>query len=338
MNATMRTARWLVLVLACGIAVAGRAAIVIKLGTIAPEGSIWHDVLLETRNKWREITNGQVELRIYANGVLGGEDEMIRKMQRRSLDALAISGAGLPLIDASVDCLNLPLFFDSYEDLDRVRNAIAPELEASFAKRGYVVLDWAEAGSVYFFAKSPVRTVDDLRRLRLWTATGNPENESVAKGLGFRVVPLPATDMLMGLETGLVEAIDVPPLFALLDRSYQAAPYMTNLPFAPLNAATVITRSAWERIPAEYREPLRAAARQAAVRLRDDVHRSEQEAITEMKARGLKVVELDAATQADWQRTARAIYPELGCRQNYPELFEKVMRAHGLAPASGAPR
>ena len=81
------------------------AQTVIKLGTIAPEGSIWHDTLLEIRDEWRTISNGDVELRIYAGGVLGGEDEMIRKMQRRALDALAISGSSLPLIDSSVECL-----------------------------------------------------------------------------------------------------------------------------------------------------------------------------------------------------------------------------------------
>ncbi len=326
----------LLLVLACVLgAPRAEAQIVVKLGTVAPEGSIWHDVLLETRQKWHDISNGKVELRIYANGVLGGEDEMVRKMQRGSLDALAVSGAGLPLIDDSVDCLNLPLFFESYEDLARVREAIGPELEASFEKHGYVVMNWAEAGWVRFFAKQPVRSVEDLRRLRLWTATGNPQSERVAKGLGFRVVPLPATDMLMGLQTGLIEAIDVPPLFALLDRSYQAAPYMTNLDFAPLNAATVLTRSAWQRIPAEYREPFREAAEQAAIRLRREIHRSEQEAVAEMQKRGLTVVDLDAATQAEWRRTARAIYPELVCAKQHPALFDEVMRLRaGSSPGA----
>ncbi len=334
----MHLGRALLLVLVCVLGAArAEAQIVIKLGTVAPEGSIWHDVLLETRRQWHAISNGRVELRIYANGVLGGEDEMVRKMQRGSLDALAVSGAGLPLIDDSVDCLNLPLLFDSYEDLARVRDAIAPQLEASFERRGYVIMNWAEAGWVHFFAKSPVRTVDDLRRLRLWTATGNPQSERVAKGLGFRVVPLPATDMLMGLQTGLIEAIDVPPLFALLDRSYQAAPYMTNLEFAPLNAATVMTRAAWQRIPAELREPFRTAAAQAAVRLRREIHRSEQEAVAEMKTRGLTVVDLNAATEAEWRRTARAIYPELVCAKAHPALFAEVMRLHAGADSRAGP-
>ena len=144
---------------------------VVKLGTVAPEQSVWHDALLRIAQDWRDISNGGVELRVYAGGVLGGEDEMVRKMQRRGIDALAISNAGLPLIDDIVSCLALPLLFDSYEELDRIRAAVAPEIEASLESRGYKVLGWAEAGWVHFFAKEPVRVPADLRQQRVWTST-----------------------------------------------------------------------------------------------------------------------------------------------------------------------
>jgi TRAP-type C4-dicarboxylate transport system substrate-binding protein len=304
---------------------AASAQVVIKLGTAAPEGSVWHDALLETRQQWREISNGEVELRIYAGGVLGGEDEMVRKMQRRGLDALAVSGSGLPLIDGIVSCLNLPMFFESYEDLDYVRDRITPEIEQSFERRGYKILNWAEGGWVYFFSKEPIRTPDDLRQLRLWIGTGDPKGEQLGKELGFRVVPLPTTDMLTGLQTGLIEVIDVPPLFALLDRGYQAAPYMTDLRFAPLNAATVITLPAWERIPQRYRDPLVAAARVSAAKLREQIHRAEQDAIGEMKSRGLNVVELDNETIDLWRGESEAVYPRLDCNLEHPALFARIV-------------
>ncbi|HEX6998066.1 MAG TPA: TRAP transporter substrate-binding protein DctP [Gammaproteobacteria bacterium] len=334
MKARVLLAKLLALLLALHAAPA-LAATVVRLGTIAPDGSVWHDVLLEIAQRWRELSNGEVELRIYAGGVLGGEDEMVRKMQRRGLDALAVSGSGLPRIDPVVGCLNLPLLFESYEELEHVRNGIAPRLEASFEARGYKVLNWAEAGWVHIFAKSPVRTPDDLRSLRLWTSAGDPGGERLARELGFRVVPLPATDMLTSLQTGLIEAIDVPPLFALLDRSYQAAPYMTDLQFAPLNAATVITLPAWERIPAPLREPLLAAAREAAVPLRERIHQAEREAVEEMVARGLTVVELDAAARAAWRRMADSAYERLDCAREYPQLYERVLELRREYRSSG---
>jgi len=301
------------------------AQTIIKLGTIAPEQSVWHDALLEIRQQWRDITNGEVELRIYAGGVLGGEDEMVRKLQRRGLDALAISGAGLPLIDGIVACLNLPLLFDSYAQLARVRDAVSDELEQSFEQRGYKVLGWSEAGWVRFFAKSPVRTPEDLRQQRLWISTGDPSHEQLLNQFGFRVVALPATDMLTGLQTGLIEAIDVPPLFALLDRSYQEASYMTTLNFMPLNAATVISLQAWERIDENYRAELLAAVQTSSERLREALHRAEQEAIDEMVARGLQRVELAEPTIAEWKELAESAFPALSCSQNFPRLFERIV-------------
>ena len=151
--------RILAIVLAAVISVVSPTAsaqTVVKLGTVAPEQSVWHDALLRIAQDWRDISNGQVELRVYAGGVLGGEDEMVRKMQRRGIDALAISNAGLPLIDDIVSCLALPLLFDSYEELDRIRAAVAPEIEASLESRGYKVLGWAEAGWAFYFISIPI--------------------------------------------------------------------------------------------------------------------------------------------------------------------------------------
>lgn len=314
--------------MAGAVAHVARADVIIKMGSLAPEGSIWHDALLELRQQWRELSGGEITLRIYAGGVLGDEVEMVRKMQRRGLDALAISGSGLPSIESSASCLNIPLLFSSYEELDYVRQGMSPILERRFEQRGFRVLNWAEAGWVYFFATAPVRTPDDLRELRLWLSTGSPETERLFKSLGFKVVPLPATDMLTSLQTGLIEAIDVPPLFALIDRSYQVAKHMTDLKFAPLNAATVITLAAWRRIPDQLHAALVAVARRIAADLREQNRAAEQEALAAMQSRGLSVVRLSEAERAKWLSAGRAAYPQLLCSERFPELFQRALALH----------
>jgi TRAP-type C4-dicarboxylate transport system substrate-binding protein len=307
---------------------AAAAPVVIKMGTMAPEGSIWHDALLKIRQEWSEITDGKVELRIYPGGVLGDEAEMVRKVQRRGLDAIAISGAGLPAIDTSVEALNVPLLFESYEELDYVRERIAPRLEARLKKRNFKVLSWAEAGWVHFFAREPVRTPAELRRLRLWIAAGDPDVEQLFKEFGFNVVPLTATDMLTALQTGLIDAVDVPPLFALIDRSYQVADHMTDLKWAPLNAATVISTDAWRRIPSRYQAPLMEAARRIGRELRDSIRQAGDDAVAAMKARGLIVVTLDEAARAAWRDEAAAAWPKLRGKLVEAQLFDEVMRLH----------
>jgi TRAP-type C4-dicarboxylate transport system substrate-binding protein len=315
-----------ILVILAGPAQAMAGSVVIKLGTLAPEGSVWHDALLEVRQEWSNITNGDVELRIYAGGVLGGEAEMVRKMQRGGLDAVAITGAGLPHVDGSLDVLNIPLLFESYAELEYVRSRIAPKLERRLAKRRFKVLTWSDAGWVYFFTKSRVRTPDELRPVRLWISSGSPESERLFKQFGFNVVPLPVTDILTALQTGLVEAIDVPPLFALLDRSYQLVPYMIDLRWAPLNGATVLRAQSWRRIPPQHHDALLAAIRGVARVVQADIHHAGEEAIVEMQARGLEVVTLDSAVRAAWRREARAAYPALRENIGLPKLFDEVLR------------
>ncbi len=327
MRLIARVFRFLTLAAALGmLLVPAHAQLVVKLGTVAPEQSIWHDALLRIRQDWRDISGGEVELRIYAGGVLGGEDEMVRKVQRRGLDAIAISGAGLPLVDGVVSCLGIPLLFDSYEQLVRVRGAVSDQLESRIEQRGYKVLGWTEAGWVRFFSKSPVRVPDDLRAQRLWISTGSPEHEELLVEFGFRVVALPVTDMLTGLQTGLIEAIDVPPLFALVDGSFQEANYMTDLDFAPLNSAIVMSLGVWNRIPESFHGQFLAAVASSIEDLRSGIQQAEMEAVDEMVVRGLNIVEVSSSQIAEWESLALSVYDDLECSREHPELFREILR------------
>jgi TRAP-type C4-dicarboxylate transport system substrate-binding protein len=303
-----------------------RSEVVIKMGTIAPEGSTWHDVLLRIRQEWRRISNGEVELRIYPGGVLGDETEMVRKVQRRGLDGVAISGPGLSRIDDGVDCLHYPLFFESYDELDYVRDRMAPELEARIEAKNFKVLNWSDAGWVHFFTRTEARTPDDIRKMKLWTSAGDPDTERLFKDLGFQVVPLPTTDMLTSLQTGLIDAFDVPPLFALLDRSYQQANHMIALDWAPIVAATVVSLRAWERIPESYRKALLAASRRAGEELRDEIRKAGEDAVAEMRSRGLIVVELSAQEVSAWRAEVSSAAPKLRELLGPPELHDEARR------------
>jgi TRAP-type C4-dicarboxylate transport system substrate-binding protein len=302
------------------------AKALIRMGTMAPEGSTWHDALLQIRQDWRRISNGEVELRIYAGGVLGDEAEMIRKVQRRGLDAVAISGAGLSRVDVGVSALTVPMMFESYEELDDVRSQLAPELEKRIEKSNFKVLNWSDAGWVHFFSKKPARTISDIQGMKLWTSAGDPDTEKLFKDLGFTVVPLPATDMLTALQTGLIEAIEVPPLFAMLDGTYKQANHMIDLKWVPLLAATVISTHSWQQIPEQYREPLLKASRDAGERLRAKIRAAGDDAVKEMKARGLNVVTVDEATLAKWRSQVRDSYPKLRGTLAPADLFDQALR------------
>ena len=319
--------RWMLLLLVVTIPLqAQNRRIVINMGTLAPEGTAWHDALLQMRQDWNRISRGQVILRIYPSGVQGDENTMIRKMRIGQLQAVAVSGNGLSRIEPAISCLQIPLMLDSYEELDHVRDQLAPRLEGMFEEKGFRILNWADAGWVHFFTKRPASTLDDMRGMKLLTSAGDPETEVLYKDFGFQVVPLPYTEVLTALQTGLIEAVQGPPLYAMVEQWFGLATNMTEVKWAPLVGATVISNRAWERIPANMRPELLEAARSAGRRLLTEIRQLNEDAVPAMTKRGLNVVHLDAAALSSWFSEAKDAYPKLRGRYVRADLFDEVER------------
>ena len=330
-------------VMACGFVLEGGAPppvqpdIVINLGTAAPRDSPWSKVLDRTREEWLKITGGKVLMRIYPAGVRGDEAGMILKTRIGELQAVGLSGVGLALVEPAVGCLQIPLLIDSYEEFDYVRDRISPRLEAMLEKRGFVLLQWSDVGWVHFFTRTPVRTPRDLRQLKLFTSAGDPEAEKLYKEFGLNVVPLAVTDLLPSLRTNLIQAFDVPPLFALLDQSFGLANNMIDLKWVALAGATLTTRKTWDRIPEQQRAELLKAAAVAAERTRAEIRKMGDDAVVEMQKRKLNVIRLDAATMAQWRAEAEASYPKLRGRVIPADLFDEVVRLHNEFRATQKP-
>jgi len=317
-----------VFVLEGGAQTAVRPDIVINLGTAAPRDSPWSKVLDRTREEWLKITGGKVLMRVYPGGVRGDEAGMVLKTRIGELQAVGLSGVGVALVEPAVACLQIPLLIDSYEEFDYVRDRISPRLEAMLEKRGFVLLQWSDVGWVHFFTRTPVRTPRDLRQLKLFTSAGDPEAEKLYKEFGLNVVPLAVTDLLPSLRTNLIQAFDVPPLFALLDQSFGLAKNMMDLKWAPLAGATLVSKRAWDRIPEATRAEMLRAARAAALRAREEIRKMGDDAVAVMREKGLTVVSLDAAARRQWQSEVEAAYPKIRGSLVPADLFDEVVRLH----------
>ena len=161
-----RTALALIMALLLhGTSVAASAQ-TIKLGTLAPEGSIWHEIIRDMAEAWKTAPGADIGVRIYPGGVIGDEADMIRKMRIGQLHAAALTGAGLAMIAPEIQALQMPMMFRSDAELDYVRQRLGPRLEAILEARGFKLLTWGDAGWVHFFAQRPVVHPDDGLRMR----------------------------------------------------------------------------------------------------------------------------------------------------------------------------
>jgi TRAP-type C4-dicarboxylate transport system substrate-binding protein len=316
--------------LAAGALVAGAlagpapAATPIHIGTVAPRDTPWVDVLTQMRQDWTRISGGEVDLKIHAGGALGDELELVNKMRINQLQAVAMSGVGLSHVEPGAACVQIPMMFDSYAELDYVRERIAPDLERRLRDRGYVVLNWGDAGWIHFFTKRPARTPDEIRGMKLFIAAGDAETLELYQAAGLQPVPLALTDMTSALTTGMIDAFDVPPLLAMVNQWFPLARNMIDVKWAPLVGATIIRADAWERLPADRRPALLEAGRAAGEKLRAEIRRLGDDAIEAMRERDLNVVHVDGATLEIWRREAVAVYPRLRGEIIPADLFDRV--------------
>jgi TRAP-type C4-dicarboxylate transport system substrate-binding protein len=302
------------------------AQTVIKMGTLAPENSPWHQVLQRVGERWRAISGGKVKLVIYPGGVLGDEPDLVKKMRIGQIHAVALSGAGMSEIEPGVMCLQIPMMLSSYEELDYVRDRIAPRLEKMIEARGFLVLNWGDAGWVHFFSRKPVARLDDMRQMKLFTWAGDNDALELWKANGFRAVPLAATDILSGLQTGLIDAVPTTPLYALLNQSFALARYMSDVKWAPLVGATVIARATWEKLPAGERGQMLKAARDAGQDLRGGIRKMGDDAVAAMQKRKLVVTHIETAALEDWRKQTENAYPKMRGHMIPADLFDEVRR------------
>lgn len=302
------------------------APTVVKMATLAPEGSSWYRVLQEMGEEWRKASGGAVTLRIYPGGVAGDEDAVIRKMRIGQIQAAAITGIGLAYLDPSFYALHIPMLYASDEEFDHVRDRYAPVLERKMEEKGFVVLNWGDAGWVHFFSKTPVVTPADAKALKIFQWSGDTNLLQLYKETGFHPVPLSTNDLLPSLQTGMVNGFSSTPLVALAFQWFGLAPHMTDLRYAPLTGATVIEKRAWEKIPPAMRPKLLDASRRAGLRLRAEIRRLNREALEVMVKNGLKVHKVPPEVQAQWRKMVEEVHPRIRGKIMPAEAFDTVKR------------
>ena len=316
-----------IIMFVASISTASNADLVIKLATVAPKDSIWHEHLKKIDERWQVASEGQVRLRIYA-GTLGDEDDILRRVRVGQLDAAAISTAGLSSIDRATQAMHIPLAFISNEEMEYVRDGVAKQLESLLSAKHFKVLTWAEVGWVHFFTKEPVVTPDDLRKQKLfvWSNGDSADSEKLWQNLGFNTISLSSIDIMPALQTGMITAYQAPPLMALANQWFPFTPYMTDLKWAPLTGATIITEKAWNKVPAQFRQEMERIMKEEGVNLQRDVRDLEQQAKDAMIKRGLKIVTVNQAALDAWLVAVKAGYPQIRGTVIPEKYFDETIR------------
>jgi TRAP-type C4-dicarboxylate transport system substrate-binding protein len=316
--------------LIAALAPVAQAQVTIKLGTLAPSGSTWHEILKEMAERWKTASNGQVTLKIYPGGTQGSEGEMVRKMGISQLQASSITNVGMHDIVPEPQMLSLPTFFGSEAEVECAFEKVHVGLEAAFEQKGYVVLHWSRVGAMSLFCKAPYRTPAEMASAKIFAWEGDPKSVDAFRAVGFRPVVLSSTDVVPSLQTGMIDCVANVPLYVLTTGMYEKANQMMDLPWGYIFGATIVKKDTWERIPADLRAKLQAIAVELGKKVDVEVKRLGSDAVEAMKKKGLTVVTVDPAP---WRAAMEKSWPVMRGGVVSAAFFDEVKAARDACRA-----
>jgi len=313
-----------IFILILGLFVETIFSLTIKIGSIAPARSPWDKALRELSREWKRISNGKIRIKIYPGGIAGSEKAMIKKMKIGTLGGAVFTNRGITSIYPDFYVLSIPLLIQSDEELMYVTGKMDSYFEKKIEERGYKVLIWSMAGWVQFFSKNPVFKPADLKKHKLSFATGEPKMEQAWKRSGYQVIPNELKDLMMALQSGMVNAFYLPALVAASGQYFALAPNLASVKVAPLYGGIVLSNRVWKRIPDNIKPELLSAGKKLSKKLYLETKSLEKDAIKTMVKNGLKINEIDKKTMEQWHSEADKTVKYLIGKSFSREIYDKI--------------
>jgi TRAP-type C4-dicarboxylate transport system substrate-binding protein len=298
--------------------------ITIKLASMVPENTPWGVALNRMAAEWSRVTNGDVTLQVYHNGVAGGETDVLRKLKQNQIQAAVFTSLGMSSIAKEVMTLSVPFFIQTDDELEWILSNVKGELEKKIDENGFYMLAWAKAGWVKIFSRSPVFAPDDLKRQKLGTSADQEELMQAFKAMGYRMVPMEINDSIIALNSGMVDAVYQSPIAVGGFQIFGIAKNMTDLNVAPFMGGIVMNRVAWRTVPDRYKPAITEVTNKIAEEIDSSINQLEEEAIRTMLNYGLIVNHVNNDQAKLWYAdTERAMPALLGTTFNR-DLYNRI--------------
>ncbi|MBT6244599.1 MAG: TRAP transporter substrate-binding protein DctP [Gammaproteobacteria bacterium] len=211
-----------------------------KIATGVPDGVGGMKRLRQAITEIARVTEGRVKFKLYPGGVQGDDFTVVRKMRIGQLHGGVMQVNPLIRFYTDLQIYNMPLQFQSYAEVDAVRKKMDEGIRVGLKEGGLHVFPLIETGFAYLLSKKPVANPKDMINMKVWIPKGDPLGERLVKMFDVSPVPLGISDVLAGLQTGLLDALAIPPSAALALQLHNHVEYVMDLPLIYIYTVMVI--------------------------------------------------------------------------------------------------
>jgi TRAP-type C4-dicarboxylate transport system substrate-binding protein len=229
-------------------------AVELKIATLAPERSGWVQDMRKSAKDIKERTDGRVVVKLYVGGSQGNDKQVLRAIRTKRLHGGAFTPTSLQDRYADVNIYGLPFLFESANEVDYVREHLDKKLLEGLENAGFISFGFSNGGFALLMSNEPVRGLDDLKGKRVWVPEGDRISYAAMDALDLSPVTLPITDVLTGLQTGLIDIVAFPPIGTLALQWHTKVKYVTEMPILFSMGLMAIDAKAFGRLSAEDQE------------------------------------------------------------------------------------
>lgn len=294
-RAMARLAATLCLMASCGLAAAQSNW---RIATLSQPGSVSAIMVDEMADNITKGSGGAIKAeRLY----MTNEQEIVAQLMRGRLEMGALSNIATTVVIPEMALLGMPYLWKSEAERDFVTDNYAlPVMKRLFEAKGLVIVGLGDVGWSNVFCKKACLTPADVKGLKV-RVSPSAASKVFWGSLDTNGVQLPFSELIPGLQNGLVEAGELP--FSIYGNTpaVQSAPHYVMTRHAHLGSTTVINKALWSKLTPEQQK-LVVEAPVPIARSRKAVAEDEAPKMEAFKAKGGFVHELGAAQRAAWAK------------------------------------
>lgn len=294
--------------------------LVLTLAHNLAESHITSIALQEFADAVEEESDGRIQIRIFPNGQLGSETEVLEQLMAGVVDMTRVSAPGLATYNEGYHTFGLPYIFDDNENYYNVMGSDAMgEFFRSSEEDGFVTLTYYTSGARSFYTiDRPVRTPEDLKGLKFRVQDMKSQTDMM-KALGGTPVAMAMGDVYTALQTGIIDGSENNETVLTTGKHGEICKYFSLDQHTMIPDVLVIGTEVWNKLSEEDQQILINAAVTSTenhiVAWEEEIDKALEEAQSTM---GVNVIE-DVDKEAFREATAGMIDEY---RQEYPKVGE----------------